>query len=106
MVVANFLVETELFGCFADIFKDCRTVGDCLRVAPRAKPVTERVHIGIRTDAGIAKQVPRSAHRRASFENRKTLLRAFHRQMRAGSDSRKPRSHNQYVEMFHSCKIR
>jgi hypothetical protein len=87
MVVANRFVYAELGGSLVDITQDRWTIGDGLRVTPRAKAIAECVHVGVGADAWIPKKIPRAAHRRASFEYDEGLRRALHLQMAGAADA-------------------
>ncbi len=69
VVVENAFIDAELAGRIAHVFEDGRPVGDGLLAGPRAKCVAERRHVGIRTHAGIAEEIPRAADRIARLQN-------------------------------------
>jgi len=75
VVVTDLLFDAVIFRGIADVVQDRGSIGDRLRIGPRAKAITECVHVGVRTDSGIAKQVPCPAHRTAAFEDEKALVR-------------------------------
>ncbi len=81
MIEADLPVDAVFAGCFVDVLEYRRTIGDCLCVLPRPETVAERVHVGIRSDARIAKEVPCAAECFSCFEDQKTLLRALSFQM-------------------------
>ena len=54
------------FGCRgSDVVQNGSAVGDGLGGGPRPEPVAQGVHIGVRADAGIPEQIPRTADLRA-----------------------------------------
>ena len=77
-----------VFHCgFVDIFMYCGAIGDGFFMQPRLEAVTERMHVGVRPDTGIAKQIPGSAHVGALLYNRIAFVRALHRQMRRSTNA-------------------
>src|SRR5438309_7166543 len=76
---ADARVETDLFedsklACrVLDILPDCLAADDRLGGTPRPERKAERVHVGVRADAGVAEQVPGAADPLARFENREAL---------------------------------
>lgn len=102
MVVADRSINAVLGGGVANVFEDGWAVGHRLCFTPGAEAIAECVHVGVGTDAGIAKQVPGAAHRLASFEDDETLLRAFALQVTRAADSRQPGSHDNYINVRHT----
>src|SRR5215213_4137021 len=102
MVVADRFIYAELCSGFADVTQDRWSIGDSLGVTPRAEAITQRVHVGVGADAGVSKQVPRAAHRLASFEYDEALRRAFHFQVAGSANARQPRAHHYDVYVLHS----
>jgi hypothetical protein len=100
-VKADVSVDAVVARRLAHIFADRRPVGDRFRLAPGLERIAQRVHVGIRTDAGIAEQIPCAADGIAAFEDRIGFLRAIGLQMIGRADARKPGTHNDDVEMFH-----
>ena len=90
--------DAIFIGGFMDIFVDRRAVRNRLCLGPGFEPVTQRVHVRIRADAGIAEQVPGSAHIGALFDYRKALVRALHGQMGRRRNAGKPRPDNQDIK--------
>src|SRR5260370_1184141 len=78
---------TVLARGVTDVREDRRSIGDGLRARPRAERVTERVHVGVGADAGVAKEVPRAANDVARFEDRVGLVRAFGAEVVPGRDA-------------------
>src|SRR5262249_9696374 len=100
MSKADFLVDAVLGRGLAHIVEDARSVGDRLRVGPRLERITQREHVAVGTDAGIAKQIPGAANRLASFEDDKTLGRALRLQMIARADPGQAGADDQHVEVL------
>src|SRR5688572_5909107 len=89
------------------ILENRRAVGNRLRLRPRLERIAEREHVGIGTDAGIAKQIPRAAQVRAAFEDRVGPARAALLQVAAGADTGNSRADDQDVEVLggHGAKV-
>src|SRR5215213_976627 len=102
MVVANRFVYIELGGRLANVTQDCRGAGHGLAVTPWAEAVAERVHVGVRANAWITKQIPGAAHPLAAFEYDEALRRALHLQMAGSANPRQPRAHDDYIHVLHS----
>src|SRR5689334_8059133 len=102
MVVTNRFVDVVLNGGLANVAEDCAAVCDGSRIAPRAKRIAERVHVGVGADTRIAKEIPGAAHRVAPFEYDEALLRALHLQMAGCADPRQPRAHDYHVHVLHA----
>ena len=102
VVVPDFLVDAVIRGGALEVAQDVRPVGDRLRLGPRPERVAERVHVGIRADAGIAKQVPRPAELRPPLKDRVAAVGAIRLQVIARADPRNSRAHHQDVDMFHA----
>ena len=104
MAVSDGFVYTEFGGGVADVIQDRGTIGDGLGVAPRAKAIAERVHIGVGANAGIAEKIPRATDRVAPFEYDEALVGAVHLQMTRSTNSRQPRAHDYDVHVLHSAR--
>src|SRR5262245_23531128 len=102
MVVADRPGYVVLSGGIADVTEDRGTFGHRLVVTPGTKSIAERVHVGVRADAWIAKQIPRAAHRLAAFEYDETLARAFELQMAGPANPRQPGAHDYHIHMLHT----
>ena len=102
MAIADLFVYAELGGRLADVVEDGGPVGDGLGVAPGAEPVTERVHVRVRPDAGIAEQVPCAAHRVSPLKDGETLPRVPLPQVAGGANPGETGAHDHNVEMFHA----
>src|SRR4030095_6309945 len=78
-----------------------------LGVLPWPEGVAQRVHVGVRADAGIAEQIPGPAARPARLDDGVALARALVLQVPGGADTRQARAHDQDVEVFaiSACKI-
>ena len=74
---ADMPVDPEFLRGIDDVIADRLAIGDGAIAGPGVKGKTERIHVRIRTDAGIAEQVPCPANRIARFEDRVAFARAF-----------------------------
>src|SRR3546814_14071162 len=79
------------------IVEDGGPIGDRLIMLPRFEDETERVHVAVRPDAGIAEQIPGAAQIGAAFGAREAAVGALCLQMashaaarNAGSDYHHP----------------
>src|SRR6185295_14412478 len=104
MVVADRFGDVVLGSRFADVAQDGGTVGDGLGVTPGTEAITERVHVGIGADARVAKEIPRPAHRFATFENDEALVRAVHPEVAGSANPRQPRTNDDYVHVLHRSR--
>lgn len=102
MAVTNLFVEIVFRRRLANVSQYRRPISYRLRVAPRPKPIPERVHVRIRSYARIPKQIPRPAARPATLEDRKRLIGTSHPNLRARTDPGKTRTDYEDVEMFHN----
>ena len=107
MAVADPGVDAVVARDLADVGQDRRAVGDRLGVLPRPEGVAQRVHVGVRADAGIAEQIPGAAAGLARLEDGVALARALVLQVPGRADARQARAHDQDVEVFaiSACKI-
>src|SRR5580704_17917963 len=92
-------VDAVLLGGVANIAQNRGTVGDRFLASPRPKAEDERVHVGVRTDAWIAKQVPRPADRVARLQDRIALARTTRLQIVPCPDAGQPGSDDQHVNV-------
>ena len=81
-----------------EIFQDRGAIRDRFFVAPRFEHKAQGVHIAVRADAGIAKQVPGSAKLRTAFEHGITLAGALRLHMRGHADAGNARTDNYQVK--------
>src|SRR5690242_12542097 len=101
MVVTDGLIYVVLGRSFTNVIENRRPISHRLVFTPRAKAITERVHVGVGAHARITKQVPRATHRLAPFEHDKTLARAQRLQMTRTSNPRQSRSDDDDVKVLH-----
>ncbi len=94
------LVDPALSCRVHDVSLDRRTVGQGLGTGPRTEVISEGVHVGIRADARIAKQIPGTAHRFAPFDNGDPLAWAFTAQMARCPDPGDSRADNQNIKVL------
>src|SRR5436305_1177852 len=69
MMEADVFVDAVVGRGLAHVVQDPRPVGDRLGLGPRFERVTEREHVAIGADAGIAKQIPGAADAVAPLQN-------------------------------------
>src|SRR5262249_7966658 len=100
MIETDVRLDAVVLRGLANVVQDRRPGGDRLLFRPRLERIPERIHVAVRTDAGIAKQIPGAADRRAPFKDRVTLVRAFLLQVIGRADPGKSRSDDQHVDMF------
>lgn len=84
MVEADLAVDSVFFGRLANIAENGGTVGNGLCLPPWTK--MNRVHVGIRTHAGITEEVPGAANRASSLENHIAFFGTFVLQMKGCVD--------------------
>src|SRR6185369_349980 len=106
VVVTNGLVNVVFARGVTDVAENGWSIGDGFRLAPRAKVVAERVHVGVRTDARVAKEIPGAAHHIAPFEYEKTLLRALRLQMASGANAGEPGADYNDIHVLHGLALR
>ena len=104
MAISDGFVYTELSGGVADVIQYRGTIGDGLGVAPWAKAIAERVHVGVGANAGIAEEIPGATDRVTPFEYDEALIGAVHLQMTRSTNSRQPRAHDYDVHVLHSAR--
>ena len=96
---ADVLVDAMLGRGFADVAADRRAVGDGLGRFPRLEAIAQRVHVGIRADAGITEQIPGAADGVAAFQDGIGFVRAILLQMNRRANARQAGANNQNVEI-------
>ena len=101
--IPDVLIDLVLFGRLLDVFEDGGPVGDGLLRDPRLEDVTERVHIRVGADAGVAEEIPRAAHPLASFEDDVALSGAAGLEVNRRADAREAGADDEDVEVvsFH-----
>lgn len=105
VAVADLPVDAVLPCGLLDVAADRRTVGDGLRIAPWLEVVAEGEHVRVGTDAGVAEQVPGTAHRRAPFEQGEALAGAMLHQVVGGADAGQSGADDEYVQVFDRHKV-
>jgi hypothetical protein len=100
MIEPDVAVDAGLLRRIADVIEDRRAVRNRFRIRPRAKRIAHRVHVGIRANARIAKQIPCAADGSPAFEDRKRLSGTVALQMMRGADAGQPGAYNDHIEMF------
>src|SRR5471030_2896116 len=100
MMKADLPVDAIVGGGLADIVQDPRPVRDRLGLGPWLERITQREHVRVGADAGIAEQIPGAADGLATLQDGKALARAFLLQVIAGTDAGQSGTDDQHVEMF------
>ena len=104
--VVDLVVDPELGSGVGDVLLDRRAVGEDLHVHPRTELEPEGVHVGVRTDTGIAEQVPRAADPLAPLEHGDGLVRQRGLQVTRRADTGQARADDQDVEVWCGHGIR
>ncbi len=99
MAEVDLLVDAVFGGGLIEIVQDRRPVGDRLLAAPGPETIAERVHVRIRTNAGIAKQIPGAADGVARLENGKALVRAVALQVIGDADAGNASADDKHIMM-------
>ena len=85
----------------ADIAANGGAVGDgCIRL-PRSKRITERIHVRVGANVGIAKQIPGAADGVARLQNDVRFAGTISLQVISGIDARQSRADDDDVEVRH-----
>jgi hypothetical protein len=92
--------EVVLVDRLLQVVQDLVAVGDRVVLGPRLEPEAERVQVGIRPDAGISEQVPRSADRVAAVDDGEGLARLPGRQVAAQADAGQAGADDQHVDVL------
>ncbi len=93
-------VDVVLGGCFLYVFEDGGAVRNRLRRFPGLEVVAEGMHVAVRSDARVAKQVPGATHGLATFEDDITRARAFPLQVTRSADAGQAGTDNDDVKIF------
>ncbi len=100
------LADAALVDDAVEIFEDRRAVGDRLFVPPRFEDETQRVHVAVRPDAGVAEQIPGAAQIGPPLDQREAAVGTMHLEMRGHADARKAGADDQNVLIHgavHAC---
>ena len=84
----------------AHIVEDRAPLRDRFRLPPGTETVAERVHVGVRTHAGIAEQVPGAADRLAPLQDQDARAGTVPLQVTGGADAGQPGADDDDVEML------
>src|SRR5690554_1447287 len=95
--VPDVLFDIVFLRGFRHITLDGCAIGQHLAAGPGSEVITEGEHVGIRTDAGIAEQVPGTAHGLTALQNGKALAGAFPFQMAGHADAGYPGTDDQDI---------
>ena len=93
-------VDAVGLGGLLDIGADRGAVGDRLGVRPGVEGEAERVHVAVRPDAGIAKQVPCPADAAARLEDGVRAVGAAFLQVEALADAGDAGPHHDHVQVL------
>ena len=83
----DLLVNAVLGGGVGDVLADRRAVGEHLQLLPRPELVSEAVHVGVGTDAGVAEQVPGATEALAALQHRDGLVWVLGAHLAGGADA-------------------
>ncbi len=100
MSVANVLTDVVLFDGFFEITHDGGAIGDCLAIRPRLEVVAQRIHVAVRANARIAKQVPGAAEGLACLEDGIGLAGTLVGQVPGGPDAGDAGTDNEDINIF------
>ena len=100
MSVANMPVDVMLGRRLVNVIENRRAVRNCFRLAPGLEVVAKRVHIAVRANTGVAKQVPRAAHRIAGFEDNEALAGTVTLEMTGRADAGQSRTNDHDIEIL------
>ncbi|PHK11687.1 hypothetical protein VF09_06710 [Nostoc linckia z9] len=100
VLVADMLVDAVIPGGLPQILLDRGAVSDGLGFLPGAEGEAQRVHVRIRSDAGIAEQVPGAAQIVAPFQDHIAFAGAQSLQVIAGIDPGNSCANHQHVDSF------
>ena len=93
--------DVAVIDDLVEIFQNRRTIGNRLFMGPRLELEAQRVHVRIRTDAGIAEQIPGSAQVGTPLDDRIAFAAAFLAQMHRHADTRDARADDQHIDVGH-----
>ena len=94
---ADVLADATLVHDAVEIIEDGGPVGDRFFVLPRFEIEAQRMHVAIRTDAGIAEQIPCPAQIGAPLKDRIAVMRRLFLHMGGHPDAGYARPHDQDV---------
>ena len=100
MAMANVGLYAFFRHRLLNVVKDRRAIGNRLRIPPGPKLEPECVHIAIRTNPGITKQIPGATNIRPCLQDRKALVRAVLLQMIGGAHARDSGTHDDDVYLL------
>src|SRR4051794_5280203 len=80
-----------------EVLPDVLAVGDHLRPGPRFPREAQRENVAVRTDTGIAEQIPRTAQPGTSLQNRVRKMRVLLEDAVGSADARYPGADDQHV---------
>src|SRR5262245_9840309 len=86
---------------FPHIGADSRAVRKGPRILPRFEVITERMHVAVRSNARISKQIPCAAYGVTAFQQGEALVRTMRPQMYGRADPGKTSANNNHIERFH-----
>ena len=106
VIEAEVPIDAEVVRRFSQVGQNVRPVRDGLGRLPGAERITQREHVGIGANSGIAKQIPGAADIAASFEDRIALAWAMSLQMVTGPNAGNARTDDQNVEVLNRHVVR
>ena len=93
-------VDAEIARGLGHIAQDRRTIRDRLGLGPRTERITQRIHVRIRPDSGIAEQIPCPAQLGSALEDDIGPIRALRLQVIARADTGYSGTDHDHVEML------
>src|SRR5215212_5018291 len=102
MVVADRFINAILGRGLANVIENGGPASHGFGFTPGAKAIAECVHVGVRADTGISKQIPGAADCFAPFEDDETLLRALSLHMAGAANARQSGSYHYHVNVLHT----
>jgi hypothetical protein len=100
MTEADVPVNAFIASGGRDVLADIIARRNGLGIGPGAERVAHGQHVRVRTDAGIAKQVPGATNPLPLLQNQVSLLWTKRLQVMARTDARQACAHDQDVKMF------
>ena len=101
LIELNVLVDAALGGGLLHIGQNRRPIGNRLGRQPGLGVIAHGVHVTVRSNPGIAKQIPGAADGFAPLQDSKRLAWAFILQLAGRTDSGQPSTYDHDVKVLH-----
>ena len=102
MAKANVLLDLVLSRGVVYVTSNGGTIRDCLGFAPGLKAVAQGVHIAIRADAWVPKQIPGTTDGVTPLQDGVTFARTPILQVNGGANPRQASANDKYIYMIHN----